>query len=133
MSQERNYVFVRFADPKQEPVEDWCRNNSARNAFDPSVLSYASTKVLAGHNNGTTFAYMPVQGAAILESIGINPEAKPLDVATAVMEMTKAAILLAQGAGFGEAYFLASDNVTAEGAKRMGFVEMPYKVYRRKI
>jgi hypothetical protein len=32
-----------------------------------------------------------------------------------------------------EVCFLASDQATAEGAKKMGFEELPYKVYRKRI
>ena len=129
----RNPVMVRLADPEVEPVIDWCQANSERNSFDRDVLTYPATKVLAAHDNGTVFAYMPVQGTAMLESIGPNPSASPLQVARGIMEMVKGAALLAYGAGYRELYFLASDDVTAEGAKKLGFEELPFKVYRKRL
>ena len=131
--QVRNPILVRLAEPTTEPVVDWCQANSARNAFDKDVLDYPSTKVLAAHNNGTVYAYMPIQGTAMLESIGPNPEATPMQVASGVVECVKGAALLAYGAGYREIYYLASDDITAEGSKRLGFEELPYRVFRKKL
>lgn len=133
MSSERNLVMVRFADPEKEPVKEWLAANSERNGFDPAVLDYPIMKVLASHTNGTTHTYMPVQGVGMLESIGVNPESTPLEAATGIMESVKVAVVIAQGERYKELYFLASDDTTAEGAKRLGFEELPYKVYRRRI
>jgi hypothetical protein len=137
MSQERNLVMVRLADPKTEPVRQWLEANSSRNGFDPKVLDYPGTKILAAHCNGTVYAYMPIQPVAMLESIGPNPEAEPLEVATGVMEMCKAAGILAYAAENREMYFLASDEVTALGAARMGFENLTekfgYSVFRARL
>jgi hypothetical protein len=129
----RNPIMVRFAEKETEPVVDWCQANSARNAFDKDVLDYPATKVLAATDGETVFAYMPEQGCAMLESIGPNPDATPLQIAASIVELVKAAALLAHGAGFREIYFLASDDVTGRGAKKLGFEELPYKVYRRRL
>lgn len=129
----RHQVMVRFADPDIEPVIDWCQRNSARNAFDRDVLTYPATKVLAAHEDGAVIAYMPIQGTAMLESIGPNPDATPMQIANGVMEMVKSAATLAHGAGYRELYFLASDPVTARGAQLMGFEELPFKVYRKRL
>lgn len=136
MSNERNLVMVRFAE-EDEPVKEWLEKNAGRNGFDPEVLDYPCTKVLAAHTNGTVVAYMPVQSVPMLESIGPNPEAKPLDIATAVMEMTKSAALLGHGAGMREMYFLGSDETTSAGAKALGFEDMTekygYHVFRARL
>lgn len=129
----RHQVMVRFADPETEPVVDWCQANSSRNAFDKDVLTYPSCKVMAAHEDGAVIAYMPIQGTAMLESIGPNPDATPLQVANATMEMVKAGALLAYGAGHRELYFLASDEVTARGAELMGFEELPFRVFRKRL
>lgn len=129
----RSGIDVRLADPDIEPVIDWCQTNSGRNAFDRDVLTYPATKVLAAHNNGTVYAYMPIQGAAVLESIGPNPEANPVQVAASIVEMVKGACLMAYANGMREAYFLASDDITAEAAGMMGFEELPYRVYRKRL
>lgn len=133
MSTERNLVMVRIADPSKEPVKEWLEANSERNEFDPAVLSYPEMRVLAGHSNGTTYNYLPIQLVGMFESIGVNPEATPLQVATGIMECVKAGVVLAQNANLKEVYFLGSDETTEEGAKRMGFESLPYKVFRKRI
>ena len=128
--QVRDQVWVRFADPEKEPVREWAERNN-RNGFDPEVLTYPSTKVLASQKNGTVQLYLQVQGTAMQESIAPNPAsgASP----EAILEAVKAAMTLSHGAGFRELYFLASDENTAEGSKLLGFEELPYKVYRRRL
>jgi hypothetical protein len=137
MTYERNFVMVRLADPKTEPVKEWLEANRERNGVDLAVLDYPGTKVLAAHKNGTVYAYMPIQPVAMLESIGPNPEAKPLEVATAVMEMVKGAGLMAYQGDFREMFFLASDKITAEGAESMGFENLTekygYSVFRARL
>ena len=129
----RNPIWVRFADQSKEPVRQLLEANRERNGFDPAVLEYPATRVLAAHNNGTTYAYMPVQQTAMLESIGINPEATQMQAATSVLEMTKAAATLAYAAGYREIYFLVSDENTAQGAKLMGFEDVHLRVMRKKL
>jgi len=132
-TQLRHPIWVRFADPEKEPVADWCQANQERNKFDQSVLGYPATKVLAAHNNGTVYAYMPIQVTAMLESIGTNPDSTPLEQAAAIMEMVKASATLAYGAGYRELYYLSSDPITDDGAKKLGFEEVPVKVFRKRL
>ena len=130
----RTAINVRLADKDSEPVEEWCERNSARNQFDDSVLDYPATKVLAATNGSNrVLAYMPVQGTAMLESIGPNPDATPMEIAAGIMEMVKGAALLAHAGGYRELYFLATDDTTAEGSKKLGFEELPYRVFRRRL
>lgn len=129
----RHPVMVRLAEPTTEPVVDWCQANSARNAFDRDVLDYPSTKVLAAHDNGTVHAYLPVQGAAMLESIGPNPDSTPLEIANGVVECVKGAALMAYANGMRELFFLASDDLTAQGAEKLGFEKLDFTVYRKRL
>ena len=129
----RNQVFVRLAEPDTEPVADWCQANSGRNAFDKDVLTYPNTKILAAHANDAVSVYLPVQPVAMLESVGSNPSATPLEVAGGLIEATKAACVLAYAAGHREVYFLSSDDLTAQGAQMLGFVPLPYTIYRKKL
>ena len=132
-TQIRNPVDVRLADPDVEPVVDWCQANSERNAFDRDVLSYPSTKILAAHDNGTTYGYLPVQGAAILDSFGPNPEATPIQITAALIQLVKGAGLMAYANGMRELLMLASDETTALGAEQMGFEKLPFTVYRKRL
>lgn len=137
MSIERNLVMVRLADPKTEPVREWLEANSGRNGFDPAIMEYPGLKVLAAQKDGEVLAYMPVQPVAVLESIGINPEANARDIATAVMELTKHAAFMAYGGDCREMFFLGSDPNTSEGAKNLGFEDLTekfgYHVFRARL
>lgn len=129
----RNPVLVRLADPLTEPVIDWCQANSERNAFDRDVLTYPSTKTLAAHNNGEVYAYLPIQGTVMLESVGPNPGSSPIQVTQAMIELVKGAALLAHQAGYRELYYLVSDDNTAKAGEYMGFEELPYRVMRKRL
>ncbi len=130
----RHPVMVRLAEPSTEPVEDWCQRNKTRNDFDRGVLDYPCTKVLAGTDgNGNVFAYMPIQTAGILESIGPNPSSTPLEVAMAIVEMVRGAALLTHGGGMRELLFVSTDELTAAGAEKLGFEKLPYPVYRKRL
>lgn len=130
----RNAVMVRLADPDVEPVIDWCQNNSERNSFNRDILTYPTTKVLAAYEDkpdGRVLAYLPVQGAAMLESIGPNPEVSVQELTQGLIECVQGAALMAHANGYREIYFLVSDENTALGAEYMGFREAPFKVYRK--
>lgn len=133
-SELRNSIEPRLADKDKEPVAAWCEANSSRNEFDDEVLNYPTTKILSATNgNGRVLAYMPVQFAAMLESIGPNPEATPMEVAAGIVEMVKGAAMLAYSYGCRELYFLATDDATAEGSKKLGFEELPYRIFRKRL
>lgn len=132
-TQLRTPVLVRKADLEKEPVREWIERNSKRNDLDPRIFSYPSLAVLASHRNGTVYTYLPVQTVAMLESVGVNPEADGNDVATGLMEGVKATALLAHNQGIREIYFLSSDPTVDAGAEAMGFVALPHKVYRMRI
>ena len=129
----RNQVYVRLAAP-DEPYLAWFEANKERNDFDPAVLGYPTTKVLAAYKlDGTVLAYMPVQTVAMLESIATNPEVGSMKRTAGVVEMTQAAAMLASLGGIRECFFCSTDDLTAGGAELMGFEELPYKVYRLRI
>ncbi len=132
-TQLRTPVLVRKADLEKEPVQEWIEKNSPRNDLDPKIFDYPSLAVLASHRNGTVFTYLPVQTVAMLESVGINPEANGNDVATGLMESVKATALLAHNQGIREVYYLSSDDAVDAGAKAMGFEELTCKVWRLRI
>lgn len=132
-TQLRTPVLVRKADLEKEPVREWIERNSKRNDLDPAIFGYPSLCVLASHRNGMVYTYVPVQTVAMLESVGINPQADGKDVATGLMESVKGAALLAHNSGIRELYYLSSDPTVDAGAKAMGFEEMPHKVWRMRL
>jgi hypothetical protein len=65
--------------------------------------------------------------------VGPNPEATPLQVAAALVEAVQGACLMAYANGMREIMFGVSDELTEEGAKKLGFELFPYKVYRKRL
>lgn len=128
----KNQILVRWAEPG-EPVREWLEANSERNAFDPGILSYPALKVFAAQNCTKVHSYIPIHQPTMIESIGVNPESTPLEKANAVMETVKVIASLTHQAGQREIYFLASDETTAKGAELMGFSEIPFRVFRRRL
>ena len=123
-------ILIRDADPSKEPVKEWLMANIARNAFSPRILDYPGTSVLAAHN-GQVITYVPTQPVLVMESVGVNPVSPPpQDVATALVETVRAAAVLAYRAGCREIHFLASDELTAKGAEKLGFHKIEFPVYR---
>lgn len=129
----RHSILVRKADPEKEPVRDWLERNHERNGFDPEIFSYPSLCVLASYRNGSVFTYLPVQTVAMLESVGVSPEASGNEVASGLMESVKATALLAHNQGIRELYYLSTDETVDVGAKAMGFELLPHKVFRMRL
>lgn len=113
-------------------VDRWLVANKDRNGYDPGVLKYPSTLVLEV-GNGTTFGYLPIQSAVVLESLGLRDTLSPVERAQATMNLCGAAIQLAATAGKREAYMVVTDEVTARAAMKAGFQLLPYSVLRLKF
>jgi len=69
----------------------------------------------------------------MLESVAVNPESSPHEVAHALVLAVKAIEYQAHRAGQREVYFLASDANTAKGAEHLGYAEVDMKVYRKRL
>lgn len=132
-TQVNKMIFVRKADPEKEPVLDWLELNSARNEYDAAVLKYPKTEVLAAHTNGTTHVYMPVQIVAQMDSVGVNPQSSIHEVTASLIELVKAAYMLADRGGIKELLFLVNDEKIQAGAEYLGFKEVDAKVMRLKV
>lgn len=118
----RKLIFVRKADPKFEPVKEWVAANN-RTGFDPKVLDYPSTEVLAAYN-GQTLAYLPVKTVAVFDSVGFAPGIDQTAKTAAMIEMVKSTVTLAYQGGIRELWFLTKDDSVVGGAKLMGFKEL---------
>lgn len=128
----RSMIMIRDADVKTEPVREWLASNIARNAFDPDVLDYPATSVLAAHN-GEVITYTPTQPVLAIESVGVSKTASTQDVATAMVETVRAAAAFAYRAGVRELMFIGSDELTAKGAEKLGFERINFPVFRLKL
>lgn len=103
------------------------------NAFDTAVLTYPTTFTICVYNKLKNILYMPVQQAFFLESLAINPEAKPEEIAFGLAEAAREAVMQAHLKGVGEVYFLGSNESTNKFAVKNGFEEVPFKLYRLKV
>lgn len=125
-------VWVRPADEKDIPkLEKWLKD-TANNLFDPDVLTYPQTTILAAHDT-EPIVYMPVQIAAVLESLAVRPGASPLEFASAIKELIKTVAFLSKTRGIHELYFVSKDENVNRLAAKHGFEEVPWKLLRLKL
>lgn len=128
----RNLIFVRKADPKFEPVKEWVSANT-RTGFDPKVLDYPSTEVLAAYNGKTT-AYGVIKTVAVFDSVGFAPALDQVSKTAAMVEIVKATVTLAYHGGIRELLFLTTSDSVAGGAELMGFKELEsLRVFRMEL
>jgi len=106
---------------------------SSRNNIDAGVFSYPATETLKA-SNGKSLVYMPVQPTFFLESLGINPEATPMEVAAALKALFQVVEWEAVNKGMGEIYFLCADEETKSFAEHQGLEKIEtLTLYRRKL
>jgi len=131
----REAISLRSALRVELPqIKAWLEARKTRNQFDPAIFNYPTLEVIAATNGAEKpHVYLPVQKAAVLESVAVNPESTPTEVAHALVMAERAAEYSAHASGCREIYFLASDQNTAAGAKHLGFEEMDMKVYRKRL
>lgn len=103
------------------------------NYFDPEVLQYPTTKLIAAKSKSKTIMYMPFQMAAVLESLAINPNATKHEIAVALRTIITSLSLLLQTNGVGEMYFLGSNKDTNEFAMKQDiFTQSKFPLFRAK-
>jgi hypothetical protein len=128
-----NHVWVRKVESRDVPLLDQWLQDTPRNLADRSVFFYPHTTVNVAFKNDRKLAFMPVQLAAVLESLAINPANTERETALALAELTKAVVMQSRERGVKEIYFVCKDESTAEFAKRQLFEELPYRTFRLKI
>lgn len=126
---------------KIEPIgkEDWqemadfMNGLKERNNLDPRVFEYPATQTLKA-SNGKSLVYLPKQLTFMLESLGINPEATPGEVAMSLRYLFAVIEFQARGLGMGEIYFLCHDEQTCAFAEHQGLEKIEkLTLYRRKL
>ena len=127
-------IFVRPAAAKDsQAFLDW--SLAAKDSgFDPDVPNYPTSVTFAAYSEDKVVAYLPMQAPIVLESLAANPDATPLEIASALRDFVKTAILQCHIRGIGEIMFIGTDpgtNLFAENSKL--FTRIEYPVYKLKI
>jgi hypothetical protein len=126
-------VFVRPARLSDRLLFCKWALTTKNNAIDPKVLTYKNTSIRVACNKNGPIVFMPVQRPLHMESLCVNPKASSGEVAVALRALFQDVILSAMQEGSGEIFFAASESTIPELAKKAGFEELPWKVYRIKI
>ena len=127
------HVWVRKVESRDVNELDQWLTATANNLADRDVFFYPHSTVNVAFSGAKKLAFMPVQLAAVLESLAINPANSERETAKALAELTKAIVLQSRERGVKEIYFVCKDESTAEFAKRQLFEELPYRTFRLKI
>lgn len=127
-------IWVRFAEAKDEPqFAEWVKAAQEINLFDPSVMSYPTTKTLCAHTDEEAKLFMPYQLTLTMESLAPKPGIAPIEEALALREIAKAINVLASQAAIREVYFLCKDERVVKFAENHGFEKLPYTTMRLKV
>jgi hypothetical protein len=124
-------VWVRPLRPDDIPLlTDWITRIADRNLLDADAMKHA--RVLVAHDD-KPLLFLPVQGAAVLESLAPRPDATAAEIALALRELIKQVAFICRTGGVNEIYFFCKDEDVLRLAQRHGFEEMPWKCVRLKI
>ena len=111
----------------------WLKRIAEKNLIDWDVLTFPATTMLKATDGGKNILHVPVQPVYMVESLGISPDASPLDTAKALSEVMQIVRWESQKAGQGEVYFLCSDEETKKFAEHHGFERVNIPLYRMKV
>lgn len=128
-----NHVWVRKTEARDVPLLSQWLQDTPNNLADRAVFFYPHTVVNVAFKNDKRLAFMPMQLAAVLESLAINPANTERETALALAELTKAVVAQSRERGVKEIYFVCKDQSTADFAKRQLFEELPFRTFRLKI
>lgn len=106
-------VYVRAIRPEEAEIYySWGIENQEKSEFDPMVAMFASSTTWCAFDESGPIAYQTLQTPVMIESLAPRPDATPLEVASALKELTQNAITHAFNRGSGEVYFVGSDEET---------------------
>lgn len=111
---------------------EWLAENQG-NGYEPEVIRYPATLVYKAERNDRPILYQCFQNVVMVDALGVAPDASPLDIAAGLQEVVKAAIWEGRKAGHGQIFMRCSKQETEEFARKHGFEESAYPVYRMKI
>lgn len=128
-------VTIRDAEARDaEKFIPWVWDARAENMFDPDVLEYPTTNVLAAEDDdGGQILFLPIHNAIICESLAINPETNVGMIALGLREMDKKVVDIATAHRVREIYFLTrKDSGMQKLAESHGYEEVMNTVVMRK-
>jgi len=129
---------VRLATAEDIPAfKEYMQSNSQRNEFDPEVMQYATTRVLAvdegiGSENREPVLFLPITLTIMLDSLAPKPGLSNRKKGAAMRKCVMETIDRCIKHGIGEIHFLSNDASTIEFAKNHGFEELDTKILRLK-
>lgn len=128
-------AWVKVVNTEQERKEamDSLLALSDKNLYDPNVLLYPSTGILKSFNSDKSLVFMPVHKVHMLESLGINPQATAMEVASGLKSLVLTVAYESRNIGIGELMFLCRDEQTAAFARAHGFEKVEIPLYRLKL
>lgn len=130
----KKYVARIVSPLDMRNIVEWLHLNRKKNKYDPEILSYDSTRIVAVDVDGEPQCYLPYQLVIMVESLAPKPGSGKPQIAKCLKEAIHAVVRIAKQSHIGEVYFLCApeDKETASFAKLHGYEEMPYRVLRLK-
>lgn len=128
----RQYT-ARMATTEDAPrLAAWLHENRDKNHYDPTIFGYDSTRVIAVDRDGETVGYLPYQLTIMTDALAPKPGRTLPEIARFLKEAIHAVVRIARQSRIGEVYFLCApeDTATAEFARKHGYEEIPFKVFR---
>lgn len=127
-------ITIRFAEPKDAPLfTSWVKEIQELNLFDPTVMSYPTTNLLAVDKDGEPILYMPFQAVICGESLAPKPGLSKREEAIALKRVHEGLTNIAKGTGVREIVFVCKDESFAQFITHYGYEELPYKLFRFKV
>lgn len=119
--------------PNDDPhAKELLASNVERNGFEERMLDYPSLRLLQAEKEGKRLGVLPIHPVLMLDSMATE-DVGIVDKGRAMAEMVKVACTEALRNGMQEVLFLVSDDVTAEAAEDIGFVESKARWYVLKL
>jgi hypothetical protein len=127
------HIFTRPATVEELPqIIDWELANSHRNDFDPDVLTYPKTEVMAAVKDGEPVGYLPVQ-IAMCESFAPRPGISEAETALQFKAFLQALYYLAAKNGIREIFVPTSEPGTQAMLEKHGFTKSQCEMYVMRV
>lgn len=113
---------------------DWVWLQRSINMFDPQVLTYPRTVMCKAGTEEETMLYIPLQPVLMWDAIAPKPGLTARQEALCLWKIGQVVEDAMKLCGFGEAYFLCSDDRVADICAEHGFEEIKgVRVLRKKL